>query len=87
MNKKQQHLINVINILDFSSEKIEIKEIRKKILIQYDNKPLLLKMKALCGINKRGKHFIREKQMSRYCINLLALKYEKYSQIYILKSA
>ena len=62
MNNKQQNLVKVINILDFSSENTEIKKIEENFLILYDNKPLLLKIKAFCGINKIGKHFIRKKE-------------------------
>ena len=58
---KQQQLQNAINILDFNSEKVELKEIGETFLSLFDNKPLVLKIKAFCGITRRGKNYIRKK--------------------------
>ena len=60
---EKKDLGSVINILDFDSENVDIKEIGENVLILYDNKPLLLKIIAFCGIIKRGKHFVRNRNV------------------------
>ena len=45
-----EQLDNVMDILDFDSEKLEIIEIVEKFLILYDNKSSLLGIQAFCKI-------------------------------------
>ena len=50
---EQKRLNKIIKILDFDCEKLEIKEIGENFIVLYDNKPLLLEIKAFCGSVKR----------------------------------
>ena len=67
---EQKQPDDVINILDFDSEKLEIKEIVEKVLILYDNNLFLLGIQAFCRIAKRGKDLI--KKISFKIMNQLA---------------
>ena len=58
-----EQLDDVISILVSDNEKLEIKEIAEYLQFFYDNKPLLLQIKAFCGISKRGKYFIRKRNV------------------------
>lgn len=54
---------NIINVLEFDSQKVSIFENETDLIILYDRKSFKLKIKAFCGMIKQSKEFIRNKNI------------------------